>query len=214
MVRRMRTQSRDEQGFTLVEMSIVVMLLGMVISVMYLVMNTTSSWANRVDARSIATREVRATVDQIGRDLRQAMEISEGDGVFAQVQPRRCSFYVDLDHDNMPERVSYFVTGSRVQRTVAHATQPVYPYNFGAEGVPITLIGVLADGWTGDIFDYFNTSGVETTSIPQVSAVRITIRNQGVAGNQVSVVDTTTWVKVRSVHNSISMQLLEGRSDG
>jgi hypothetical protein len=71
------------------------------------------------------------------------------------------------------------------------------------------LIGTLEDGWTGDIFDYFNTSGVEVTSIPTISSVRIHIRNQAVAGDQISTVDSTTWVKIRSVHNSIGMRSIE-----
>jgi len=214
MVTPLPTSARDDRGFTLTEMLVVVMLMGTLISVMYLVMNSTSTWANRVDARGMAAREVRLTADQMSRDLRQASEISEGDGVFAEASPRRCSFYVDLEHDGLPEKITYYVAGNRVLRTVAAATQPTYPYNFGADGPPTMLIGILETGWTGDIFDYFNTSGVEVTSIPTISSVRIHIKNQAVAGNQISTVDSTTWVKIRSVHNSISMRSIEENHDG
>ncbi len=208
---------RDEDGFTLPEMMVVLALMGMLLGIMFLVFNTTSMWASRVEARSIAAREARFTVDRMSRDLRQAMEIDEGSGVFAEAGIRRCVFYVDLNHDGTPEKVTYYVEGRRVRRTVAEATIPVFPYNFGADGSPSTLIGTLTDAWastTQPIFRYQDTSGAYTASKPAISAVEIHIENQGVSGAEVAPFETRTLVKVRSVHNSITLRPVEGNCHG
>ncbi len=216
MMRFLSRVREDDRGHTLAEMLVVVALMGSVIGTMYLVVTTASSWASHVEARSIAAREMRLTADQMGRDLRQAGEIDTGQGAFAEASARRCSFYVDLDHDGTPDKVTYYVDGSKVKRTVASATIPVAPYNFGPDGPPTTLIGTLQTGWTGTIFTYLDTADPPNavTSLPAISTVKIHIINQASSGPETAVVDSTTWIKVRSVHNSISMRPIKGSCHG
>gem|GEM_PF-2399387 len=214
--RAITSRLRDDQGFTLTEMLVVTLLMTMVIGLMFLVFTAVNSWSNKVEARGVAAREARITVDRMARDMRQATEISSGEGAFLTARDRECEFYADIDHDNIPELVSYRVEDNRrINRTVRRSLTPVYPYEFSDEAEQVTtLIGRLEDGWKDDVFSYLDSDENVTWEGSAVSAVDIHFRNEGISGPAVAVVDTRTLVKVRSTHGVISLEPIGGNCHG
>jgi type II secretory pathway pseudopilin PulG len=198
----------DDPGFTVVELVIVASLMSVVLATAFLLFTSTVGMSDRISARSIVAEEARSAVDVMTRELRLAQEIVTGNGVFYAAEPRQCSFYIDVNRDNTPERVRYFMNGSKLVRTQASATTSVPPFSFGTEGPQRTLIANVPTTFTGPIFTYVNTSGTVLTSSQsaQCSAVSLHIvasaRVPGTKTETVSV-DLSTWVKIRSVFNSI-----------
>lgn len=198
---------RAQDGFTLTEMLITVSLTGVVMAAAYLVLLSVGTMSDQIEARSVAAEESRLVFDRLTRDLRQSQEITDGKGVFEGAEPRLCSFYSDLDYDGVPELVKYFVQDDSVYRTIAQATTVVPPYTFGADSQRELLVTSLQDGWTGDVFEYYRSGNppteVSAGNSEDISAVKIQLINTATVSRKTAHVDASTWVKIRSVHNSI-----------
>jgi prepilin-type N-terminal cleavage/methylation domain-containing protein len=197
-----------DEGFSLIELVTVMSILPVILAVAFLLFNGTTQMSARVEARSGLTDDTRAGIDLMTRELRQADQIVDGAGVFATTQPRQAIFYVDLNHDNAPERVSYFMNGLKLVRTQASATTSVPPFSYGPDGPQRTLISTMSAGFSGPIFTYFDTSGavLGSSQSAQCSAVGLhVISSTFVPGgtNENVTVDMSTWVKIRSIFNSI-----------
>jgi prepilin-type N-terminal cleavage/methylation domain-containing protein len=200
--------STADQGFTVVELAMVASLLSVIIAIAFLLFNSTVGMSDRIMTRSIVAEEARGAVDLMTRELRQGQEIVTGNGVFATAQPRQCSFYMDINRDYVPERISYFMNGVRLVRTQASATTSVPPFSFGTDGPQRTLVSTISPSFTDPIFTYLDTSGVVLTSSQSArcSAVGLhVVASAPVPGtlSESVTVDLSTWVKVRSVFNSI-----------
>ncbi len=194
-----------EDGMTLTELTVALALTGVVLATAYLLLATGSRIVDSLQARDAAVSEGRIAMDRLTREIRQAYEASDGTGAFAVNQPRCCSFYVDLNHDRLPERLTYYVQGNQLLRTMATPTTIVPPYSFGAESSPVVIVSNLSSGWSGSMFTYYNdtSSVVASTSPATVSAVDMRIVNQSTVGKSVASSDLSTWIRVRTVHNSI-----------
>jgi prepilin-type N-terminal cleavage/methylation domain-containing protein len=197
-----------DQGFTVVELVIVASLMSVVIGIAYLLFNSTVGMSDRIMERSVVSEQARGSMDVITRELRQAKQIVDGQGVFSNAQPRQCSFFMDLNRDGVPERITYLMNGAKLVRTQASATTLVPPFSFGADGPQSTLIDSIATTYTGPIFTYYDSAGTVLTSSQssQCSAVGMRVVATGpVPGTKAEIVtvDLSTWVKIRSVFNSI-----------
>jgi len=198
---------RDCDGFTLTEMLVTLTLTGVVLSAAYLLLISVGTMADSVEARSVAAEEARLVFDRLTRELRQAQELSEGEGVFESAQPRHCAFYSDLDHDGVPERVTYYVQGKSVYRAVAQATTVVPPFEYGPDGASELLVESLKGGWNGNVFEYYTNENppekVPAGRPEDVSAVEVRLVNAATVNRKTAYVDSSTWVKIRSVHNTV-----------
>lgn len=198
---------RDDSGFSLSEMLVVSVLVSVIITAAYFVLNTVSGLSDTVEARAVAAEESRLFLDTITRELRQAEEPVEGNGVVLTAQDRQITFYTDLDHNGIPERVRYYVNAGALYRVQATATNVVAPYTYGAESAPRRVITQIKGDWTGKIFTYYKQAQPPTLiasgAVADISAIQIEVFNGATFGVKTAYVDQKTWVKVRSVHNTI-----------
>jgi hypothetical protein len=197
-----------DDGYSFAELIIVLGLLSIVIALAYLLLNSTTVMADRVDARSIVKEQVRVAVDLMTRELRQADEPVQGAGAFATASPRECVFYVDLNHDLRPERVTYKMSGVSLVRTAASPTNQVAPYTYGAESAAETLVTKIDPGFTGPIFTYYdtNTTDLGSGQGPRCSLVKVHVIGEAPVGTnnpEVVTVELTTWVKLRALFNGV-----------
>ncbi len=201
-----RRLTGNDAGFTLTELMVVTMLMGMVIGLVFMVLGVVNSMADTLEARTIATDENRMVMDQITRELRQAQEIVEGDGVFLRAQPRQCAFYADVDHDGVPELIEYRVVSRTLYRSETPATAIVPPYTFGSPRSDVVMTS-LDGAWSGNVFTYYDNQEpareVSAGHPEDISAVRLRLINGKQVNTRTSFVDLSTWVKIRSVHNTI-----------
>ncbi len=204
MMRRIRQSTARDDGFTLVELLVYLLVMGVVMSAGYFVLESTQLQADVLEERIVLNADTQRLMDTMTRELRQARELIEGQGVFERAEPGWCTFYVDLDRDDIPERTEYQVIGRSLYKTVSTASRPVYPYDF-VEGDRVMVIESLKDGWTGNVFDYYDKQDppqeVPPESPEDVSAVQVTLTNSRHLRDRDVVVELSTFVNIRSVHN-------------
>ena len=201
-----RTQSdRDEAGFSLLELIITCAIMPVVLGAAYLVFITMSGSYSGISAQSEATSEAQRAMDTMSREIRQGQEITSGGGALAVALPTECSFYVDIDRDGVPERITYYVDGTDLYRVQTESASPVYPYGY-TDGVAQRVVNLTTS--SAVVFTYFDESAPTTpvTGTPNVAtvcAVGIDLSASRPAQNGQVSVDFTTRVKIRALFNSL-----------
>jgi hypothetical protein len=200
-------RASGDSGVTLSELLVIMTLMGVLLAATYTLTNALSGWTNRVDARVRASDDARVLMDRMTRELRQAVEVKDGDGAFTQALPRQCAFYSDIDRDGSPEIVSYRVAGNVLYRGVAEPSRAVPPYTPYGTAVEAVLVRSIDALWTGSAFTYYDRSDppvqVSSGTPEDISAVSLRLVNSVTVGGVTGVADRSTWVKVRSVENAI-----------
>ncbi len=195
----------SDRGVTLVELLIVVSLLSVIMVTAYLLQGSATTMSDQIEARATAYDESRTAVDRITRELRQAVEITDKGGAFSVAQPRQMEFYSDVDNDGAPELVKYDVASNGLRRRVFEPTTLVAPFTYGSTESTSSIVIKVLDGSYGNVFTYYDRldpPGVATSS-DQASAVSLHLINSATVNGQTASVDVATWVKIRSILNSV-----------
>jgi len=209
-----RSRVARDDGLSLAELLIATALMSIIVGTTYLVLTTGQGIANHTESRVIVTDEVRLGLDRMATELRQAEELVDADGsgtgVFATAEARRAVFFADVDRDGSPERISYFVDGTTIRRSVAEpATTPVDRTTaWQTDSTPAPILEGLSPSWTGAIFTYRGVGSpapvlTAASSIPDMSTVQLHVVAEARAGDITSTADETLWVKIRAVQNTI-----------
>lgn len=202
-----RSLIRRDEGTTLTELLVVTMLMGMVLSLVFMMMGAVTKMADGMEARTVATDDGRHAMDRMTRELRQAMEVSDGAGVFTVMGTRQCTFYADVNQDGRPERISYRVSTNNLIRSVTDPTNAVPPYTFSTTPSTEVVMSTVDPTWTGALFTYYNNADppalVVSPNYGDVSAVSLKLVNAVTVNRSTYAVTQQTWIKIRSVHNTI-----------
>jgi type II secretory pathway pseudopilin PulG len=200
-----RDMTRDE-GFSVTELTVVLVLIGFILGAAWMLMQAASTTANWTEATSIASEEARNGIDIMSTELRQAREVTEGAGFMSVMATRQITFYTDVHHDGRPDRVTYYQSGSSLMRRETSASTTFAPFTFLPESAPTTMVRGLSAGYTGPIFTYWTDSdpSVAATQIVNASAICVRVVDTARSGTMTATVDISTWVKIRSVHNTLN----------
>jgi type II secretory pathway pseudopilin PulG len=197
---------RRDGGFTLTELTISLALTGFVVTTAYLLLTTVSGNSNIIQARSQATEENRHAMEIMSTEIRQAVEEFDGAGVFKTMGVSDATFTSDIDHDGIPELIRYYVSGGKLYKDVKQHTRAFAPYNFSATSAPGYPDVVCTQVTNTDIFKFMDQTSptpLVVTNPPDVAAVTIHIVDTATVSGAVGTSDVSTWVKIRSVHNTI-----------
>jgi Tfp pilus assembly protein PilW len=207
VLRLFRSLIRRDEGTTLTELLIVTMLMGMVLRLAYLMMGAVTKMADGMQARTVATDDGRQALDRMTRELRQAMEVTEGQGVFTVMGARQCTFYADVNQDGRPERITYRVSTNNLLRAETHTTNAIPPYTFSTTPTTEVVMSTVDPTWTGALFVYYSNADppavVASPNYANVSAVAVKLINSVTVNRSTYSVTQETWIKIRSVHNTI-----------
>ncbi|HEY5467735.1 MAG TPA: prepilin-type N-terminal cleavage/methylation domain-containing protein [Coriobacteriia bacterium] len=196
---------QGDTGFSLTELLIVVAILPVILGAAYLVFNTMSGNYSSISAQSEATSEAQRAMDVMVREIRQAQEVTDGGGAIATATPTSCSFYIDLDQDSVPERVTYYVDGTDLYRCQAEASSPVYPYGY-VDGPAQRVVNLTTT--SAVVFTYYDKNDPDhadaSPNVATICAVGVHLTASRPATNGQVAVDFTTRVKIRALFNSLS----------
>jgi type II secretory pathway component PulJ len=211
----------NDSGLSLAELVIASALVAVVVTTAYLLLNSFSGMSDSIQAKVAASGSAQIAVDAVTRDLRQAQQndTDTADGAFSVAQPRYAQFFVDVNHDSRPERVTYYMSGNALYKVVAYPIGTVAPYSFGSTGTPASVLEDLDPSTT--VFTYYSstvdTSTVGTdgyafqtvsTSDPldyatKISLVGVSLVNWATVGSRTVTVTTTELVRIRSVNSRV-----------
>jgi prepilin-type N-terminal cleavage/methylation domain-containing protein len=170
MMRRLR----NEDAFTLPELLVGMTLMSIVLVAFGQMLISSSRTSNRVEEQAVLQSEVRASIDRLTTDLRQATN-THGTSPVVSVSPTALTF--DSPDRATPfhiRRISYQMVGGSLQRsTVTSTDTDGWPWTFPV--APASWIGELTSVTNGAVFAYFDQNGAATTDPNAVNSVRVTL---------------------------------------
>lgn len=195
----------SDRGFSLTEMMVVSVLVAIILAAAWLASATVTTASDRMMAGNQAQTQGQQALELMTREIRQGEIITDAAGVNYTIKtpfsPTSITFYADVDHDGLAERVTYnLTTAGLLQRSVARTTVAYPgPTDYGADSAPKTLAQMtpgttnLFTYWTGD------DPPALTTDPTTVSAVQVTMNTVAQSGaNSVTVTFQPTLVQVRA----------------
>jgi prepilin-type N-terminal cleavage/methylation domain-containing protein len=165
---------RDERGFTLVELLVGMTLLAIVLAAFGQMLITSSKTSNRVEEQAALQTEVRASVDRLTTDFRQATTTGAASPVESVSST---AFTFDSPDRATPfhlRRIAYRVVNGQLERSTTISTDTdgypwVWPGTSGAWIPELTSIKNASP------FTFYDSSGAATTTVGAVHSMRITL---------------------------------------
>jgi prepilin-type N-terminal cleavage/methylation domain-containing protein len=166
-------QLGSEQGFTLIELIISMVLIGVIFAVFSVTMGATIRTSSEVQEDSVLQGEVRATVDAIGKDLRQAYTGNGNPGVEIMLPGELQFVSPDRATPFHLRRISYRLSGKEIQRASARSTNAGSPpWTFPSLSGYTTQVGSVVNT---TVFRYYDSAGAVATQPSDVASVTITL---------------------------------------
>jgi prepilin-type N-terminal cleavage/methylation domain-containing protein len=173
MTRRLRVAARRQSGFTLVELVISMALIGIIFAVYSVTMSSTIHTSAEVQEDAVLQGEVRAAVDALAKDLRQAYT-GNGSPALETMTASQIQF---LSPDRATpfhlRRINYRVTSGRLERAaVASTNTGLPPWTFPALGAYSRQVGSVV---STNVFTYYDGDGTVTATPADVAGVTIRV---------------------------------------
>ena len=164
----------SEQGFTLIELVISMVLIGIIFAIFSITMGATIRTSSEVQENSVLQGEVRATVDAMAKDLRQAYTGNGNPGI-EKMLPAEIQF---LSPDRATpfhlRRINYKLQSGKIRRASSVSTNTgSAPWTFPAS------LSAFQDQFGSvvntTVFRYYDAAGVAATQTSDIASVSITI---------------------------------------
>jgi Tfp pilus assembly protein PilW len=165
---------RRDDGVTVMEMLVSAALLATVCGSLGAMLTTTSHWSTNVKEQSAQQGEVRAALDALTQDLRQATTGGAGSAVEA-VAPTEFTF--DSPDRATPfhlRRISYRLAAGELQRSVTTSTNTDGPpWTFAPTGPWVTQATLIGNTTP---FAFYDEANAPTTVAADVRSVSVTLQ--------------------------------------
>lgn len=172
-----RARRRDDAGFTLVELTVAMVVSGVVATATAVMFNAALKSNTSTEARLDTINTARVSVESMSRSLRTAVlprqldDAGNTDAAFLRAASDEVAFYANIDNPNNiigPSRVTYRVVDGRLEQTIQRP-DPHDPDDHNYTYCDTTLSScphstrTLADGvvTTTPLFTYYDEAGAE-----------------------------------------------------
>lgn len=216
-----RPSTQTEDGFTLPELLITTLLMGIVSLILFTTTSSLTQTAARTESRSQTLSSARTALERIARDLRAANPVDElTAGTPTSLYDSSVSFKVycasGLNCVDMLRTMTYRVSGNRLE-AISGGTTTVLQGPEGSSTLQDSLRrGAVVNSAAEPVFEYFrrdgskiSTSNVANVGIPSTyfrdctKKVKIHLKVRAQANEPSQVVDLVTTVTLRN-HNEVN----------
>jgi prepilin-type N-terminal cleavage/methylation domain-containing protein len=172
MTRRIRHLVRDERGFTLSEMLVVLIFLGMISAAFSMLFSSTIRHNSEITEQSVTQGELRAAVDRMMSEARGAY-IGDGTSPITAVGSSQLTFtFPDRLASFHLVRVSYRVSGGNLQRAFETSTNTGGPpWTWAVGGTPTNWATVAPNVTSATPFSFYDLGGVVTATPANVRSI-------------------------------------------
>jgi len=184
-VQALRTR-RAEHGTTVVEVTVVLLLLGIVMATFYAGLFGAARTVSGTEERLRNLAEARVIVAVASKDLRTAVRLSGGSSPFVVADDNEVVFYANLDTTGAPKKVRVHVDANdQLVEEVWTADAGSVAPNFTYSGSPaVRFVGqYVANGPSSPIFTFYDDNGtvlgptpLAGTNLLGIDAVGITFK--------------------------------------
>jgi prepilin-type N-terminal cleavage/methylation domain-containing protein len=174
MIRRTLALARGQRGFTLTEVLVAMIFIGVLFAVFATVVSSTLRHNDEISEQTTLQAEARAAIDQIAQDLRQAYTGDEAVAPIESVSATQITFLSANRTEPMHlRRVSYRLSSGALQRRQAISTD--------TDGPPWVIPSLpswqtrVSSVVNSTVFTYYDADGDVTTTPADVVTVGVTL---------------------------------------
>lgn len=181
---RLARRLRSDAGFTLTELLVVLVFLGMIAAAFSMLLSSTIRHNSEITEQSVTQGELRAAVDRMMREARGAY-FGVGTAPITAAGSSQMTFtFPDRQTPFHLVRVSYRVSGGNLQRAFEISTNTGGPpWTFAVGGTPTNWTTVVPNVTSATPFSYYDVSGVSTTTPANVHSVQANLTVATKIGN-------------------------------
>lgn len=163
--------SRDSRGFTVVEVIIAAVILGMITIVSFAFWQYFTESYDFSFGKSISISDAYRVTSTIVRELREAQYGEEGSHPLALTNDQELAFFNDVDKDGDAERVRYWLESGVLKKGVIEPSGDPLEYDVGTETEKIVVEGVV--NGARPVFYYYNSDWPSDTVNNPLSSGRM-----------------------------------------
>jgi prepilin-type N-terminal cleavage/methylation domain-containing protein len=169
---RLARRLRSDAGFTLSEMLVVLVFLGMISAAFSMLFSSTIRHNSEITEQSVTQGELRAAVDRMTGEARQAY-IGDGSSPITSIGSSQLTFtYPDKQTPFHLVRVSYRVSGGNLQRAFERSTNTAGPpWTWAVGGTPTNWATYVPNVTSATPFSYYDVSGAATATPANVRSI-------------------------------------------
>ena len=184
MTRTLRHLARDERGFTLTELLVVLIFLSMIAVAFSMLFSSTIRHNSEITEQSVTQGELRAAVDRMTGEARQAY-IGDGTSPITSVSSSQLTFtYPDKQTPFHLVRVSYRLSGGALQRAFEISTNTNGPpWTWAVGGTPTNWASYVPNVTSATPFSYYDVSGAATATPANVRSIHTDLSIATAIGN-------------------------------
>lgn len=144
-----------KQGFTLIEIIVVIMLLGLAVTLFtnFVVQGYKANLFGK--EQDLAVQNGRKAAEEVAKEIREAVQSEKGDYILDIVEEQNLSFYSNIDNDADIEKVRYFLDNGIFKKGIIKPSGDPITYT-GTES--ITDVSQYVNNQTEAIFTYYDTN--------------------------------------------------------
>jgi prepilin-type N-terminal cleavage/methylation domain-containing protein len=165
---------RDERGFTLPELLVSMALLAIVLAAFGQMLITSSKTSNRVEEQAALQGEVRASIDRLTTDFRQATTTGAASPIESVSSTAFTFDSPDRGTAFHLRRIAYRLVNGQLERSTTVSTNAgTYPWSWPV--TPGSWIPELTSITNASPFTFYDSSGTPTTTISAIHSMRVTL---------------------------------------
>jgi prepilin-type N-terminal cleavage/methylation domain-containing protein len=173
MIARLRAAAASRDGFTLIEIVISMVMIGIIFAIFSITMSSTIHTSSDVEEDSALQGEARAAVEGIARDLRQTYTGNGSPGIESMSASAIQFLSPDRQTPFHLRRISYRLTGQTLERASATSTNTgAPPWTFPNLSGYVAQVGSVV---SSSIFRYYDANGAVTSAPADVAGVTIAL---------------------------------------
>ena len=170
----------DNKGLTFVEMLVVVAITSLVMGSLIMSVLYFYRTNSHIIEQSYAISEGRKGIENMVRDIREAVYSETGGYPIESIDHNSIIFYSDVDRDKEVERIRYFIEDTKLKRATINPTGDPLSYSTSDEEISIVSQDVRNVENGVSTFVYFNREGDQMTSgefnrVVDVAFVRVNL---------------------------------------
>jgi prepilin-type N-terminal cleavage/methylation domain-containing protein len=200
--------TKNARGFTLIEIAIVVAVTALLGGAVAALQRNALSLNAILQDGLTGQQEMRKTVRDFVSEVRSAVPSGSGAYPLATVATSTLTFYSDLDLDNAPERIRYFMSGTTLRKGITEPSGNPVVYNTATERVSDVVHNVTVSA--SSIFEYYDASyGGEGAPLAQpvnvlnVRLIKITLTVDRDARRAPAPVTITAQASMRNLKDNL-----------
>jgi prepilin-type N-terminal cleavage/methylation domain-containing protein len=172
--RRLRRAASADQGFTIIELLMTMVLLGIIVGPLATMIAYVDSSSHDTMTQDSYLSQARAAVEQIASDVREGYSSSATMTAVSSLSGTQITFYApDTATPFHLRQISYRLSGGNLQRAYATSSNTQGPpWTIPALGSWVTMLSSVTNA---TVFTYQDDNGATTSTPSAVSRVLITV---------------------------------------